>query len=283
MTSVDGSSGEPKQVIGFVHIPKTAGITVNRMLRNSFGTAHLDVQSWESFTTKVTAADVHRLRFIYPDLRSIAGHHLTVYGDLASILPGVRYLTFLRDPIRRTASFYQYQVQKMGLTIPFEEWISRPLQHDVQVKRIAGDGDVETAKRFLQDKFDFVGLTERFDESAVIMGSVFAGSGIDIHYRRSNVAADNRIKDGLIADRTSRSLLEEANESDIHLYRYVADQLFPAQVDRYAGDLAADVAAFGAENEGYRWSPRYYSNVIWRNLLYKPWLAGHRFLRRRSL
>ena len=266
-------------MLAFVHIPKTAGITVNRILRNSFGIAHLDVQAWRSFTTKVTAADVRRLRWIYPSLRSIAGHHLTVYGDLDTIFPGIRYLTFLRDPIKRTASFYQYQVQKMGVTKSFEDWISEPLQHDVQIKRITGSTDVDRAIDLLESRVDFVGLTERFNESVVLMRQTFEESGLDIGYRSSNVAPDNRIKDRLLSDPASMDLLRRANRYDVELYRYVVDQLYPAQVDGYDGDLAADVASFKASNEGFNWSARYYANVAWRNVFYKPWLRAHRLLR----
>ena len=79
---------DPRELIAFVHIPKTAGITVNLVLRNSFGALHCDVQSLTSFTTKVTANDFKWLRITRRSLRSIAGHHLTVYGDLQTLFPG---------------------------------------------------------------------------------------------------------------------------------------------------------------------------------------------------
>ena len=268
--------------LAFVHIPKTAGITVNRILRNSFGIKHLDVQAWSSFTATVTASDIRRLNRIYPSPSSVAGHHVTVYSDLESVFPDIRYFTFLREPLARSASFYQFAVQTKGYRKSFEEFAERENQRDGQVKRIAGVSDVGRAIELLERQFEFVGLTERFDESMVMMRRVFSEARLDVRYRSANVASDNSIKNELLENPDKVAILESINEEDLKLYRHVTEVLFPRYQETYGPDLAGDVRRFQSENEGSNWGLKYYANLAWRNILYKPWLEIHRRRTRRA-
>ena len=101
----------------------------------------------------------------YPRLDSINAHPVRIYAGLEAVVPDIEYVTFLRDPIERTASHYQYDVQVGGVDIPFDEWITHEAVPDRQTRILAGpDASGEDAIALL-GRFAFVGRTDRFDES----------------------------------------------------------------------------------------------------------------------
>ena len=153
--------------IAFCHIQRTAGTTLNQILRRSFGLRHCDVERWQLaedyYTASYTAADHRWVRLLHPLLVSIAGHQVKPLSDLENVCPDLRYYTFMRDPVRRTASHYQHNVKVMGYLGPFNEWVKREAFHDLQSKHLAGDADANKAIEVIEEKQIFVGLTERFD------------------------------------------------------------------------------------------------------------------------
>lgn len=229
----------------FVHINKTAGTTMRYILRSTYGSRHCDVEPWQGTQngSAFSSDDLRRLRTIYPDLASIAGHRVMGYVDLEDDGADFRYFTFLRDPFRMCASRFQYQVdhgKKRGLV--FEEWIQRDWLRDAQTKRIAGSASAEEAIRVIEDKAMFVGLTERFDESVVLLKGLRAPD-LDIDYRPVNVAKRNTLADELLSREDAREAIADANQADLALYAYVTEQLFPAQRSDFGAGLEDAVAA----------------------------------------
>jgi hypothetical protein len=89
----------------------------------------------------------------------------------------------------------------------------------------------------------FVGLTEAFDESVVLLRALRAPD-LDIRYAPVNVAKGSRIARDLLDDPHTRAMIVEANQADLELYRHVREELFPAMQREYGPSLAASVAAF---------------------------------------
>ena len=226
----------------FVHINKTAGRTMRYILRSSYGPRHCEVEPWHAafedppFSTE----DLRRVRRIYPQLDSIAGHRIAGYVDLDETGTEFRYFTFLRDPLKTTASRFQYQVdyrKKQGLE--FEEWIQRDWTRNSQTKRIVGVADVGQALRVIERKEMFVGIVERFDESLVMLKELRAND-LNISYRRVNVSKRNTLAAQLLSDDHTRQLLTDANQQDLELYGYVKEELYPRLQSEY-GDSLDDV------------------------------------------
>jgi hypothetical protein len=71
----------------------------------------------------------------------------------------------------------------------------------------------------------FVGLTERFDESMVLLRALVAPD-LDIRYERANVAKSSRIAKELLSDPVTRQMIVEANQGDLELYEYVLRELY---------------------------------------------------------
>ena len=199
--------------------------------------------------TAVSAEDYRRVQKLCPPLASIAGHAVTACSDLERARPDVQFYTFLREPLVRCASHFQYQVQDQKQRFSFEQWIGRDIKRNPQTTRIAGPhSTVRDAIEILKTRFRFVGLVERFDESLVMFRQLVKDPRLDIWYRRKRVAASDEIKDRLLGDPRTRALLIDANRLDLELYEFAAQELYPAFRRRYEGALDRDVVEFKGAN-----------------------------------
>jgi hypothetical protein len=263
----------------FIHINKTAGSTVRYILRSSYGARHCDVEPWreEWDETPFSTSDLRRLRKIYPNLASIAGHRVTGYADLHENGTEFTFFTFLRDPLKLCASRFQYHVnhrKKKGLV--FEEWIQRDWLRNAQTKRIAGTTSADDAIRIIQAKGMFVGLTERFDESMVLLKALRAND-LNIGYRPVNVARNDDLARELLAKSSTRNALVEANQADLELYEYVQKELYPRFVRDFGPGLsdAVDEHRREARQRFDRRNVALYR--LKRHGLYKPLLRLYRW------
>lgn len=211
----------------FIHINKTAGSTVRYILRSSYGPHHCEIGSFRESEAPFSGAELKGIYRLDPKLRSIAGHRVTGYGDLEGVGVDIDYFTFIREPLKMCASRFQYHVDYRKKTgIVFEEWIRRERLRNAQTKRICGSDDVKEAIRIIEQKQMFVGLTERFDESMVMLKALRAPD-LDIGYQRVNTASRNTLADELLANDSSRRLLIEANEADLAMYEYASTVAYP--------------------------------------------------------
>ena len=265
----------------FIHINKTAGRTLRYILRSSFGPRHCEVEPWHAAWTgpPFSAQDLRRVRKLYPRLESIAGHRVTGYADLDDDGAALQYFTFMRDPLKTCASRFQYNVQyrgKQGLV--FEEWIQRDWTRNHQTRMIAGTDDVSAAIDVLRKKRVFVGLTERFDESLVLLKALVAKQ-LNLSYKPVNVSRANVIAPRLLSDERTRQLLVEANQADLQLYDFVAKDLYPSFQREYGASLDVDVAAYQRTRQSSFDSVNLTLSRLKQFLVYRPLL----FLNRKGL
>ena len=231
----------------FIHMSKTAGTTVSYILRSSYGLRHCQVEPWHARWTgpDFSSHDLQRLRRFCPNLKSIAGHRITGYVNLQENGTEFRYFTFMRHPLERHASYFQFKVQERRLKEHvFEEWVvQREWPRNQQTKSIAGVADVAEAIRIIKEKNIFVGLAEPFDESMVMLKALMAND-LNISYKRVNVARENTIKERLLSTESTRQMLIEANQADLELYNFVRQELYPTYQREYGPSLQADVARY---------------------------------------
>ncbi len=262
----------------FIHINKTGGTTVTHIMRSTYGLRHCQVEPWHAKWTgpPFSADDLQRLRRLYPNLKSIAGHRIFGHVDLQEDDIGFKYFTFMRDPLKSCASRFQYKVQvSKKKNLVFEEWIQRDWTRNHQTKWIAGVDDVNKAIQIIQDKNIFVGLTERFDESMVMFKALIAND-LNISYNRVNVARDKTIAKSLLTNESTRQLLIEAQQSDLELYNYVRQELYPTFQREYGPALEADVADYQQtrDNNFNNWNVTL--SRLKQFILYKPLLFMNR-------
>jgi len=257
-------------MLAFVHINKTAGRTVRYIMRSSFGLRHCEVDApWAE--GPFSQQDLQHLRRIYPNVESIGGHRLCAYVNLEDSDNKFRYFTFMRDPLKRSASQFQYNVQYRGKKgLVFEQWIQQEWTRNRQTKMIAGVADAAEAIRIIQAKQLFVGLTERFDESLVMLKSLIANN-LNISYKRINVARENTLAQSLLSTESSRQMLIEANRADLELYNFATEQLYPGYQREHGPSLEADVARYREARTDFNFWNLTLSRLK-QHLVYKPLL-----------
>ncbi|MCP4407280.1 MAG: hypothetical protein GY807_05860, partial [Gammaproteobacteria bacterium] len=191
---------------------------------------------------------------------------------------------FFREPIARTLSDYQYQTRVMGVKQPFEQWISQEQHRNFQTSRLAQDGTFETARQTLEQHFTFVGITEKFNESLVMMKDKLSSIDLFIPYYKKNVASDRSIQNEIVQDKRLMESAKNANQVDIELYDYVCKELYERQRREYGITLARDTEYFTDSLPHSFTKRRYNSYVAKRNMVYKPilYLTGRYDRRKRA-
>ena len=270
----------------FVHIEKTAGRTVRAVLLRSFGAGHCEIRTpyarrepeLDDRRVCVTAADLHKVRRIYRGLCGIAGHNVKPYSDLERECPGIRYFTWLRDPVKRYLSHFKNRSRAYGHE-DFQRWASASWTHDWQTKMIAGEASAQKAIDLLAARVGFVGLTETFDESLLQLGQWLGEPGFRPEYQPVNqLAGKQRARDAAReqADLAYlelpevRERLRAINAQDQRLYDFAVREVCARQRREYRGDLAGDVARLRERNEQVTDWDESLSSRLLRNWIYKP-------------
>jgi len=280
-------------MLAFVHIGKTGGITVASMLRSSFGAAHCDATSMRPrpqgdptgvrfMIPKYGPDDIAFLKTVMPGMRSISGHHVALWSDVEKVYPDTKYFLFLRDPLKRGASHYQFHVThddytaKFGFKhFPWDKWVEWETHHNHQLKMISPNVDVDEAIKLLETKNVFVGLTEHFDESLVMMQKLFCPE-LDIAYRRKNTAEDNTLAKSLLQDEKSREQIREMYAKEFPLYEYVRNEIYPRYRQEYGPSLDQDVARFQSHGRQRVNNLNLVMNRLHRTFVLIPRLKKHR-------
>jgi len=239
----------------YVHIPKTAGTTFYSILDRNFESAGTYLYRLTEGTEQLTNLPADQR----DRLQLIRGH--LPYGIHRCLSQPVEYITILREPIERTISHYYYVLrnpthrhyqrvvsEKMGIREYVLGCLIKELDNG-QVRLISGDGFqapfgkcgrelLDQAKHNLQHSFSVVGLTERFDETVLLMARRFGWK--KTHYVRQNVTDKRPAREQL--DSETLDAVKAINTLDLELYafaktlfeRAVADQfLFNLKLARY--------------------------------------------------
>jgi len=240
---------DESRLIAFVHIPKTAGTTLNSILAQEYALNErheimMRGMSWVLPRPEIirrpliSFSKVRRLRASVRarhDLRLVHGHF-----DLSMMkhLPAdTRYFTLLRHPIERAISHYYHyrrrpteRLHPLAVQATLAEWVNScglVEMDNGQTRRLAGQMNVSCGRVTLQAleraksnlaKFAAVGLTERFDESLTLLARVF---GWGTHpYVAQNVGANRPRRSAL--DPETIEALERCNRFDLELYQYAS-------------------------------------------------------------
>ena len=239
-----------KSLIAFVHIEKAAGTTFIHILRHNYFLAYMDVRPFFRESDGLfLARDLRVARRLLPGLKCIGGHAITPYSGLESECPDIKFISVMRDPVKRYLSQYQHWVEKKKLDINFEKFLAIKELKNFQTKKYAGEDNLEMAMDILREKFLLVGYVEAYDEFLVLLQQIFGSIGFEGSYRQKNLA-HNKIAVNELAERYYDQI-EENNRNDIVLYEYVKDKLFPCYVQKYSGNFSTDLQTFQKTNSEF--------------------------------
>lgn len=194
-------------LIIFAHLPKTAGITVEAVLRSQYGTDKIFLLTRQRNKrireyAKLPAHQKAKFQLIRGHIGY--GIHQTL-GE-----PNCVYFTILRHPIDRIISHYYFHKNRsdnplseqiLAENIDLKSYVTDIKLKDLdnhQTRLIVGEDEgmepefgqcpsefLDIAKTHLQNNFAAVGTTERLDETLLVMQKIFGWS--TPFYLRKNV------------------------------------------------------------------------------------------------
>lgn len=270
-------ANETRPVVLFLHIPRTAGTTFNRALRlrvdskrELLTSVYTNHRSWREFVAYVRSLpprDFDRIRYY-------RGHFS--YGIHTQLPKPATYVTMLRDPVDRVLSSYFFFIRQLGSDdVSIEDFVRKGREGDprlhigwtdnVQVRMLAAENGqpvkvpigactremLELAKeRIASDEFVLAGLTERFDESILLLRNKLGLRScfyVTFNVGRMRPAPHN-------ISQATRNLIESYNSLDCDLYTFAKERL--EQQIKGAG------SAFPRELERFRSVNHMYNKVV---------------------
>jgi hypothetical protein len=288
----------------FIHVPRTAGTTLSMTIERQFSAEAVFPGTLSVRRTRRTlrvllgkrnTADqiMREFRGLSQDqkrkIEYLHGHmSFGVHTDL--LRPGV-YVTMLRDPVDRMISLYCFlrrrpdigyydQVKTMSLRDFVRDIGPHSRVRNAQVRQISGTGidaplpvdALEIAKEHLRKHFVVVGLTERFNESLLLLSRTFGWKWQDLLYSRRYQVGKNKP----IQDHISQSVLgaiRRYNELDIELYRF-AQRMFEESVREQGDRFSQELQAFERQLSSFQSR----SQVVPSNWVYDLAISTHIWL-----
>ncbi|MGD1029126.1 sulfotransferase domain-containing protein [Candidatus Binatus soli] len=219
-------------VLIFVHLYKTGGTTLNRIIEWEYKLPRIcsvEPTWWRSSYQEI-------MRWPRPRLARMDVFKGHMPFGLHNLLPRpANYITVLREPVERAISDYYFarrfkphRNHRAANRLTLEEYFIQKHEHNLQSRILAGPNSHELfpsvcdaailsiAKENLARQFTVVGLTKRFDETLALLKVVL---GWKVKRYRSFRVADNRIPKQLVAPATL-ALIQEWERFDLALYDY---------------------------------------------------------------
>lgn len=252
----------------FLHIPKTAGSTLLRIIERQYHPEEIyslylrqDFRAFEGLSEARKA-----------EIRIYRGHMM--FGWDQRLSRPATYFTILRDPVERALSYYyftrknpehhHYDLIRSG-DLSLAEYLESQeelMMDNGQTRMLCGGYYImeygrlsrealEAAKTNLRQNIEVAGLTERFDETLLLLKKAF-GWG-NVFYARQNVVRKRPRREELSPD--TLAVIHKYNRLDTELYQF-AQTLFEEQVRKQGPSFAQEVRSFQRANRLISWPIR---------------------------
>jgi len=266
----------------FLHVPKTGGSTLHRALTARFGTTHVGFRprrdqkertqhtGYEDRDPDDAAA---RNQFAFEQWEALPAEHRTAarvvtghvfFGFHERVRPPgagpLAYLTLLREPLPRIRSLYAHRVRNGTLRPGFEDYLVSGegwSLDNAQVRRWVTPGRGDLTGRVTPAMCDdacanllthglAVGVTERFDESLVVIAHALGVAPFP--YETTNRGVPALIQEGAASAAVDDFVARNQFDAVLH-------GVAGARLDEAVGrlDLAAELDALARANRRDRW------------------------------
>lgn len=214
-------------MLAFVHIPKTAGTTLHKVISHQFPREKIFIHH----DTEGPASEELAARIRAKEASVVMGH---MSVGLHKFIPGLRYITCLRDPVSRIISHYRHALNDPGHylyqqanSLTLAQYVSSELSGELSngmTRMIAGIPDFHHGKvnentlglavSNLESYFDAIIPSERFDEGILLLAKDLGWKSP--YYLRRKVGR----YPGLAAPYDPKTIrtIEEHNRFDRQLY-----------------------------------------------------------------
>ena len=187
-----------------LHIPKTGGTSLHNVLSQRFGNGFNTAYGKLAAKSAIIKNDNHTISCIH-------GHSImNEYEHLIASVKNQQWITFLRDPLEGAISLYYFTRKSLNKNPSkplFEDrgldaWLLNtekarwPFPHGYPNNRYSS-AIRRTTKSI--EQFDFVGVTERFDESMRCMFSLFGWDNLSYKTRNKGLYTTPHIDPEIVA------------------------------------------------------------------------------------
>ncbi len=233
------ASPHQKKTLIFIHIPRTAGTTLNYILNRHYKPTEI----YSIYTSRtLDGMDTYRKlpAVCKRGFKLVRGHFY--FGLHASVGGPTSYLTLLRDPVDRIISDYMFTKRdkhnplsnvltsknltlkdyvESGVSLWTDNVQTRLLAGELGMDRVTPFGRcseelLEVAKENLDRYFGAVGISERFDEFLLVGRRTYGWS--NCFYVKKNTIRNRLPKTGLSED--TLKTIQQFNRFDTALYEY---------------------------------------------------------------
>ena len=250
---------------------KTAGTTLNMIIERQFpkdaififrGLDSENFQKSMDLLQRLSEKERQRIRYV----------RVQPFFELHKYLPGpCTYVTLVREPVDRVISEFYYEHQRSAYTgkyevvsknMSLEDYVRSGLRlsWNGQVRELMGvqegswpnygpflvsqDG-LEIAKANLRQHFTLIGLTEKFNESLILLKRTFGWRTKDILYVKQLVSTIRPTRDKVGSETVK--LIEEHNKLDMQLYEF-AKQIFKERIRQQGPSFRYELLLFQSCN-----------------------------------
>jgi hypothetical protein len=233
----------------FIHIPKTAGTTFTSIIDAKFSEQDICPARVWSELTQIPREELAKYKLL-------RGHF---YYYIYKFLPRKPvYITMLRNPIERVVSGYEFMrrcrpsrpegipTHEKALLMTLKEYVCDPTVPGIinaQTRHISLNlqrelpdfmhPDWQESAQENLERFAFVGLTERFQDSMALLAYTFGWNPL-IEYQNLMVAPKKLRQEDLEPDVIEA--IAERNQLDIGLYQFV-EEMFDHRYNQMIQDL----------------------------------------------
>jgi hypothetical protein len=243
-------------MLAFVHIPKTAGTTLHKIISHQYCNRQIVIR--HDADGPASAELIHHLTRPAADAPEVVMGHMSV--GLHRSVPGLRYLTCLREPVSRVTSHYHHasndpthylyrSIHEQKLTL--ENYTASGLSGELSngmTRMLAGVDDfhgaevnhatLNLAKHHLANLFTGILLSEQFDEGLMLLSQELGWK--TPYYLRRKVGKYPQNRERL--NPQTRHAIEANNIFDVELYHWARSRFqtqwatcpeLPAQLEQF--------------------------------------------------
>lgn len=226
-----------RRKILFIHIPKTGGTAVKQSLIQQFKPSRVHL--------------IYGLEYFQKGVREFAENnkqlgvgHFGWEKDMTSWFEDAFKMTFLRHPVQRVISHYwhfqrsPHEGDQYLKAMSFEEFLETRFAQNWQTQKLGGgfyDQNMSDEESFeealinVSERFQFVGITERMQESVDILNKELSLNISTVAPRNVN---PNKDKEDQMVEDFSEAILAK-NQHDMKLYEVAVERLDNALVAQW--------------------------------------------------
>jgi hypothetical protein len=215
-----------------LHLPKTAGSSLRNSLQEHYGprlikdylsSPTLTPRPWREI--KAIAALLYNGIRRFQEIECIHGHFLPFKYLLIGARRNAAYITWMRDPVERLASNYWYMRNPPPYAMPNyirekmmrEQWT---LEQYLLAPELRNECSIYLWGMSIK-RFDFIGLTEHFDEDFRYFCRVFLGTELPAEHQNRNTAKQS---EKYVTDPDLYARVAAFHAKDMAMYQYALKQ-----------------------------------------------------------